>query len=94
MSDDPRTEQQLRAEIAALKRRIEEQGTVVGKGAMKHAKRATRPAAHGSPTLFPVHGTVTRRGSFSMWLAPAILLAPAVKRAKQLAKRVKRRLLA
>lgn len=92
MSDDPRTEQQLRAEIAAIKKRIEQQGTAAGKGALRHAKRVTRPAAQRSLTLFPV--PVTRRASLSMWLAPAILLAPAVKRAKQLAKSLKRRVLA
>jgi hypothetical protein len=96
LTDDPRTEQQLRAEIAALKKRIDQQGA--GEGALRHAKRATkratRPAAQTSLIPFPVHVPVTRRASFAMWLAPAILLAPALKRAKQLAKTVKRRVLA
>jgi hypothetical protein len=87
MSDNPRTEEQLRAQIAALQEQLEKRGSGAGKRAMR---RAIKPAWQESPS--GVRVPVTRRSAFAMWLAPVILLAPAVKSAKRLAKAVKRHL--
>lgn len=90
MSNDPRTTEQLRAEIAALKSLLEERTAAEGKRA---AKRATNPSSQGSATsrLSAASVAVTRRTAFSMWLAPLMLLRPAAKAAKKLAKAAKRR---
>ena len=100
--DDPRTAEQLRAEITALERQIEEQGTVAGRWAARRTRRraamrvardaaraAPQPAAQGPLSLRAA--PVTRRSALAMWLAPMILLAPTVKTAKRLVKSVKRR---
>ena len=103
MIDDPRTTEQLRAEITALERQIEDRGTVAGKwearrawrrrrAAKDAARAAMQPASPGSLSRLPA--PVTRRSALAMWLAPMILLAPTVKSAKRLVKSVKRRVVA
>jgi hypothetical protein len=104
LTDDPRTAKQLRAEIAVLERQLEEQGTVAGTWSARRterraSRRATRHAARdarqqaapqGSPSLVPAIVPVTRRAALALWLAPMILLAPAVKTARRFVKSVKR----
>jgi hypothetical protein len=91
LSDDPRTAEQLRAEIAVLKQQIEERSAVV---ASPRRRRAKKPAPRESRGPGSVSVSFTRRATFAMWLAPVILLAPAVKSARRLAKAVKRRMAA
>ena len=83
VSDDPRTAEQLRAQIAALKRQLEQRGPTAGKRA---AKRVPQPLSARAP--------VSRRSAFGLGLAPVILLAPAAKAAKRWAKGLKRRVAA
>ena len=97
MSDDPRTAEQLRAEIGHPRK--------TGRGARQPGQQAGQQAGRqgfdhgfdeashedGIPRIPPgAQVPVTRRSAFSMWLAPVIRLAPAVKTAKRFTKAVKR----
>ena len=68
MSDDPKTREQLLAEIETLKRELEQRDAGAGKPGSA--------AVHSSAPVFAV--PVTRRESLTAWVAPVILALPVV----------------
>jgi hypothetical protein len=80
VSDDPRTLEQLRAEIVALRQQIQ-----------------TRTAVNESATKSPVRvvarrlpGPINRRAVLALWVAPLVLVEPAMRATKRWVKRTAR----
>jgi hypothetical protein len=91
LSEDPRTGEQLRAEIADLKRQIETRrasvATAVEKATLGNQTRRPR-AFH----LAAGPESLSRRAALTMWLVPGILVVPAVRGAEQILQAFKRRI--
>lgn len=87
---DPRTTDQLRAEIAALKRQISARAAAA---AMPVITRATKRTGVTKPRL-PGRSQrpIDRRAALAMWLAPLLLAEPVMKATKRWAKRLGRRI--
>jgi hypothetical protein len=104
LSEDPRTGEQLRAEIAALKSQIETQRAKLarrpGPAPVKSSKRAapSKPPTNVRNLATPLRVSrlvagsvlVSRRTALTMWLAPAILVVPAVRTAEWIVKSFRR----
>lgn len=76
MSDDPRTIEQLRAEIVSLRQQIQ-------------TRTAVKPATKSPVRVVAQHppGPVNRRAVLALWIAPLVLVEPAMRATKRWVKR-------